>query len=177
MADRDMTRRELLGPVGDGAVLASLLRVEHVLVFAYERALAAGVLSPSAQPILSSLLEQERAHVHALSVDLTGRGGLGGTAPAPLKGTAAFESELRHLRVRRSPARLRNERQYVRFLIDLEMLIARHYRYAIARLNTGKALSLAAEIMANEAQHATAMSELLSPGNVKRAVPSAFVGA
>jgi hypothetical protein len=174
---RDATRRELLrgrlaAPAGDEALLLSLLRVEQVLVIAYERALATAVLTPSAQQVLASFLGHERAHVHALSVNLAA---LRVTAPAPPKGTAAFEAELRHLRVKRSPAALRNERQHLRFLIELETLIARHYRSAIARLSAAKELSIAAEIMANEAQHETVLRELLTPGNVKRAVPSAFV--
>ncbi|MDQ6805052.1 MAG: ferritin-like domain-containing protein [Actinomycetota bacterium] len=199
MIDHDPTRRELLGggvattaavalaatapsllaplsalaaPVGDGAVLASLLRVERVVVFAYERALATTALTPAVQQLLSSFLAHERAHVQALAANLTS---LGSAVPAPLKDTAAFASELRQLRVGRSPPQLRNERQHVRSLIDLETVIARHYRYAIARLSAGKELSIASEIMANEAQHATILRELLSPGNVKRAVPSAFV--
>lgn len=162
----------LAAPVGDEAVLVSLLRVERVLVVAYEHALATGLLTPSAQQTVSLFLGHERAHVHALSVNVAA---LGGTVPAAPEGTAAFEAELRQLRVRRSPAELRNERQHVRFLTDLETLIARHYRYAIARLSAAKPLSMAAEIMANEAQHATILREVLSPGNVKRAVPTGFV--
>jgi hypothetical protein len=172
----------LAKPVDDATVLASLLRVEQVMVFAYERALEVGVgvgvgvevgvLSASAQPVLSSFAGQERAHVRALSASLRS---LAGTVPAPPTTVAAFESELRHLRVRRSPATLRTERQHLRFLIGLETLIARHYRYAIARLSAEKQLLIAAEIMANEAQHATLLRELVTPGNFRRAVPSGFV--
>jgi hypothetical protein len=159
-------------PAGDLGVLVSLLRVEQVVVFAYERALASGLLSASAQAALGTFLDHERAHVHALSRALTR---LGGTVPVAPTLTAAFESELHRLHVKRSPTGLDNERQELRFLIDLERVIARHYRSAIARLGTDKLLTTAAEIMANEAQHATALAELLSPGNVKRAVPTGFV--
>jgi hypothetical protein len=159
--------------VDDVTVLVSLLRVEQVLVIAYERTLAnPGILPPAAQQLLSSFLGHERAHVHALSVNVAE---LGGTAPTPPKSPAAFASELRQLRVRHSAAGLRTERQHVRFLIDLESVMARHYRYAIARLSGARELAIAAEIMANEAQHETVLRELLAPGNVKRAVPSAFV--
>jgi hypothetical protein len=172
------TRRELLrGGAGaraaDAALLVSLLRVEQVVVFAYERALASGLVSASAQVALTSFLGHERAHVHALSASVVA---LGGTVPAAPTLLAAFESELRHLQVKRSPVGLRNERQELRFLIDLEGVIARRYRSAISRLAGGKLLTTAAEIMANEAQHATALAELLSPGNIKRAVPVGFVG-
>ncbi|HWF34342.1 MAG TPA: ferritin-like domain-containing protein [Solirubrobacteraceae bacterium] len=156
----------------DGAVLVSLLRVEKVLVLAYERALASGTLAPQAHKLVSAFLAHERAHVHALSVHLTDLGITIAVAPTT---TAAFESELRHLRVRRSLASLRTQREQLRFLTDLETLSGRHYRYAIAHLGAAKQLTTAAEIMANEAQHATVLREFLSPGNVKRAVPTGFV--
>jgi hypothetical protein len=159
-------------PVGDAAVLTSLLRVEQVVVFAYERALADGLLSASVQGTVGSFLAHERAHVRALSASLLD---LGGVVPSAPTSSAAFDSELRQLRVNRSPAELRNERQHLRFLIHLETVSARHYRYAIARLSDDRLLTTAAEVMANEAQHATGLRELLSPGNVKRAVPGAFV--
>jgi hypothetical protein len=177
MTNPRTTRRELLrggagAPMSDAALLVSLLRVEQVVVFAYERALESGLVSASAQVALTSFLGHERAHVHALSA---GAIALGGTVPAAPTLVAAFESELRHLHVKRSPVELSNERQELRFLIDLERVIARHYRSAISRLAGGKLLTTAAEIMANEAQHATALAELLSPGDIKRAVPVGFV--
>jgi ferritin-like protein len=162
----------LAAPMGDGAVLVSLLRVEQVVVFAYERSLASGIPSASAQSVLTSFLGHERAHVRALTRSVTD---LGGVMPAPPTVMAAFESELRRLRVMRSPADLHTERDYLRFLVDLETVIARHYRFAIEILQGAARLTTAAEIMANEAQHATLMRELLSPGNIRRAVPSAFV--
>jgi ferritin-like protein len=156
----------------DGELIASLLRVEQVLVFAYERTLATGLPSAAAQPVLASFLDQERAHVRELSGTLSD---LGGTVPAPPASMAAFAAELLQLRIKRSPANVRTERQHVHFLIALETVIARHYRSAIGRLSANRELTIAAEIMANEAQHATILRELLSPGNAKRAVPSAFV--
>jgi len=163
----------LAAPLGDAAVLVSLLRVEQVLVAAYERALATGILSAAAQSLVRSFLDQERAHVHALSGAVPR--GAGASLPDSPQTTSAFDAELRALRIRRSPTELRNERPYLRFLVELEVVIAHHYRFAIASLEGEKPLLTAAEIMANEAQHATSLRELLSPGNVKRAVPSAFV--
>jgi hypothetical protein len=149
-----------------------VLRVEQVIVFAYERTLGAGILSPSAQALARSFLAQERAHVHALSADLTALRGAVPPAPATM---AAFKSELGQLRVKRNPAKLHSQREHLHFLVDLETLIARHYRFAIEQLTGAERLGRAAEIMANEAQHATVLLELLSPKNVRRAVPSAFV--
>jgi hypothetical protein len=124
------------------------------------------------QEALTTFLDQERAHVRELSRDLIA---LGGPVPAAITAMKPFESELRQLRVRRHPAGLRTQRDYLRFLVDLETLIARHYRFAIELLTAETRLWAAAEIMANEAQHATVLRELLSPGKVKHAIPSAFV--
>jgi hypothetical protein len=162
----------LVKPASDGTVLSSVLRVEQVVAFAYEHTLSTGILSPSVHEVLTSFLDQERAHVRTLSFDLAA---LGGAVPAALTAMTAFETELRHLRVKRSPADLRTEHGYLRFLISLETVIARHYRFAIEVLTDERRLVAAAEIMANEAQHATVLHEMLSPGNVSRAVPSAFV--
>jgi ferritin-like protein len=159
-------------PVGDEIVLASVLRVEQVVVFAYERTLTTTILSAPAQEALTVFLEQERAHVRTLSAALTS---LGGPVPGPLGTMVAFEAELRQLRVKRSPARLHTERQYLRFLVSLETVIARHYRFAIEVLTGHERLVLAAEIMANEAQHETVLLGMLTPDHVKRVVPSAFV--
>lgn len=179
MADHHPTRRELLhgglgtrAPGDDAPILASLLRVEQVLVFAYEHAVTGGLPSATALPVLTAFLDHERAHVRALSQTLIG---LGAALPTPPKTTANFVAELRQLRVRKRPAGLHNERQHLNFLTDLEVVIARHYRFAIARLSSDRELVTAAEIMANEAQHATVLREVLSPGNVNRAVPTGFI--
>jgi demethoxyubiquinone hydroxylase (CLK1/Coq7/Cat5 family) len=162
----------LAKPASDGVALASVLRVEQVVVFAYERTLTTEVLSPPTRDALTKFLDQERAHVHALSLELTS---LGGPVPGPVRTMAAFESELRQLRIKRSPVELRTEREYLGFLIDLETVIARHYRFAIELLTGDKRLVVAAEIIANEAQHEAVLRAMLSPGHVKRAVPSAFI--
>ena len=89
----------LAASISDTSVLTSLLQVEQVVVFAYEHALSTGLLS-AVQPVLATFLDHERAHVHALLVDLTD---LGATAPAPPSTMVAFESELRHLRRQPEP--------------------------------------------------------------------------
>lgn len=164
--------RELAAAPSDAELLLALLRIEQVIVFAYEHALAAAVLPASAQAILGTFLEHERAHVHKLSTYVSPHRG---AVPGAPKDMAAFESELRRLRVRRKPLELRTGRDHLRLLIELETAIARHYRFTIADLHAGKKVSIAAEIMANEAQHLAVLRELLGPVNVRRAVPTGFI--
>jgi len=163
----------LAAPVGDIAVLALALRAEQVIVYAYERVLASGIVASPAARVLTLFLAQEHEHVDALTVNLVR---LGGAVPSPPSDLAEFEVELRELGVKRSPVGLRNERESVSFLVRLEMAVATVYHFVIDQLADDKLIQTAAQIMANEGQHAAVLHELVSPGNVRRAVPSAFVG-
>ena len=163
----------LAAPVGDAAMLLFALRAEQVMVYAYERTLASGVIAAPAAGVMAQFLGQEREHVDALSVNLAR---IGGPIPAPLRDLTTFELTLRELGIKRSPTELRNERQYISFLVRIETALAAVYHFAIEELADDKLIQTAAEIMANEGQHATVLRELTSPGNVSRAVPTAFVG-
>jgi hypothetical protein len=158
---------------GDALVLQFLLRVEQTLAYAYERALASGVLTPTALAVVTACLNQEHEHIDALTVNAVR---LGAPVPAAVPDLATFELQLRALHVKRNPTSMHSERGYVNFLTRLENVTASVYHFAIEQLNDDKLLQTAAQIMANEGQHATILSEILAPGNVKRAVPSAYVG-
>jgi hypothetical protein len=159
-------------PYGDAGVLLFVLSVEQVIVYGYEQALASGVISASGQPVLKLFLSQEREHIDALSVHLVR---LGGAVPAPPTDLQTFEVALRKLKIRRNPAKLRNERQYVGLLVRIETALAAVYEFAIEQLADDKLIQTAAQIMANEGQHATVLRELTSPGNVQLSVPRPFV--
>ena len=152
-------------PYGDAGVLLFVLSVEQVIVYGYEQALASGVISASGQPVLKLFLSQEREHIDALSVHLVR---LGGAVPAA-------PTDLQTLKIRRNPAKLRNERQYVGLLVRIETALAAVYEFAIEQLADDKLIQTAAQIMANEGQHATVLRELTSPGNVQLSVPRPFV--
>jgi rubrerythrin len=163
----------LAAPIGDAAVLVLALRAEQAVLYAYEGTLASGVISASTAQVLKMFLGQEHEHVDALTVHLER---LGGTAPAPPSDLAAFELLLRELQIKQSPSTLRNEREYLSFLVKVEAELANIYHFAIEQLVDDQLIQTAAQIMANEGQHATLLRELISPGNVRRAVPRAFVG-
>lgn len=160
-------------PVGDVAVLLFAIRAEQVIIYAYGQAVASGLVSAAAAGVLTGFLGQEHEHVAALSVNLER---LGGALPIPPSDPATFALALRSLGVKRSPAGLHNQRQWITFLADLEIVLARVYRFAIEQLADSKLIQTASQIMANEAQHATLLRQLTSPGRVSRTVPTAFVG-
>jgi ferritin-like protein len=63
----------------------------------------------------------------------------------------------------------------LRTLVTLERTALAVYYAELGALRDPAAAQLATEIMACEAQHATALRELLYPARPGRAVPSAFV--
>jgi Ferritin-like domain len=200
MAEQDATRRELVhkgvaagtaaavaavltpllrpagalaDPIGDPAVLQFALRAEQTIVYAYDLALASGVISAPSRRVLKLFLGQEHEHVDALSVSMLR---LGDTVPGPPTDIATFEVLLRELHVKRTPAKLHTEREWVSFLVRLEGVLATVYHFVIEQLVDHRLIQTAAQMMANEGQHATMLCELTNPGKVALAVPRAFVG-
>jgi hypothetical protein len=164
----------LADPIGDPAVLQFALRAEQAMVYAYELALGSGTISASATDVLRQFLGQEYEHVDALSVSMSQ---LGDKVPGPPTDMAMFEESLRQLHFQRSPAKLHTEREWVSFVASLERVLGLVYHFVIEQLVDVRLVQTAAQIMANEAQHATMLRELIIPGSVKYAVPRAFVGA
>jgi hypothetical protein len=160
------TRRELIArglarrPAGgDAGSLRALTRAEQVLVVTYAQVLAAGALSLPATSRATEFLAHERAHLETISRELKR---LGGTLPRSSRPLSTLPT-------------LTSDRAAVRLLLVLERAALHAYWVELGRLRDARASRLAAEIMACGAQHATELRELLSPGDVKRAVPSSFV--
>jgi rubrerythrin len=159
----EATRRELIaraialtGTHGDSGAVRAMIRAEQVLVTSYEQLLAAGVLEPVAESVASEFLGQERAHLEALQGELR-RGAMPRT-PQGLGSVAELST-----------------RQAVRLLVGLERAALSVYYTELARIRDGALAARAAAIMANEAQHASVLLGLLTPGDVARAVPASFV--
>jgi hypothetical protein len=160
----DATRRSLIkrGLVvvtarGDVAVLGDLIALEQLLVLGYERELSSGALGPSPRGVIEVFLGHERAHSAALTAELQR---LGGAAPAAPSTATVPDPGSRD--------------QALRALLALEHDALGSYYRALGKLRDGRAALVAAQIMANEAQHATGLMELLIPGHPKLAVPSPF---
>jgi hypothetical protein len=156
----------------DTAVIHGLLRFELLLAFVYERVLASGLLSVSAEPIVRELLAHEQAHAAVVAVELTRRGG---TTPQSPASVAAADKALAAHHISRRLAGLRTGRGCLRLLVAVEAAAEGAYYKAMSKLHDPALLETGAEIMACEAQHSTVLSELLHPGDLSRAVPDAMV--
>jgi rubrerythrin len=164
------TRRELIARGlafgrhgGDVGALQALARAEQVLVASYEQLLGSTVLAPAAGVLAAELLAHEHVHLRALSAELKRLGGKVPRRPSALgRGGAAgpFAGD---------------ERAVLRSLVTLERAALAVYYTELGKLRDPGAAQLATEIMACEAQHATALRELLYPARPGRAVPSPFV--
>jgi rubrerythrin len=159
----EATRRELIaraialsGTSGDAGAVRAMIRAEQVLVASYEQVIAAGTLPFAALSITTEFLGHERAHLEALRGELRR-----GAVPAPPRELGGLGSV--------------TARQAVRLLVGLERAALSVYYTELARIKDGGLARTAAEIMANEAQHATVLLEVLSPGDFEHAAPAAYV--
>jgi hypothetical protein len=162
----------LAGTQADAAVIATTLGVEQLLSLAYRTALASGALSQGAELLVRELLGHELQHAAALRRELVALGGQPPTGPTD---AASGEKALAAHHVSGSLAALHTEQDAIKLLMALESVAEGSYYVAIGQLSDSALIRTSAAIMACEAQHASALSELLHPGDVSRAAPDAFV--
>jgi len=163
------TRRELIAQgIGFGrggsdiGSLQALARAEQVLVATYEQLLGSAALSEASGVLATELLAHERDHLRALTAELHRLGGAAPRRPAGLGQAPAGGP----------PG---DERAAVQMLLSLERAALAVYYAEMGKLRDARAAQVAATIMACEAQHATALRDLLDPDRPMRAVPSSFV--
>jgi ferritin-like protein len=159
-------------PQTDGDLVGEMLGAEVLAIAVYEAVVGSGLLSPQPEHAARRVLAQERAHVGALQPALEK---LGGTMPPSLTGAAAVDKALADRRIAGRVTKLRTEHDCVSLLLDLESEVQSTYFKAMSKIQDRGVIRLAAQIMANEAQHATAISEARRPGDIGQAVPYAFV--
>jgi hypothetical protein len=143
-----------------------------VAVLAYEQAIASRLLSRAGERLAASLLAHERVHVAQLRAALIR---LGGTPPQPPASLSEADQVLSANRITISLKHLHDAHDTIILLAEVEFLLEDSFRHAISRLRDPRASLLCLRTMAVEAQHGVALSELLHPGDVKKAVPSSFV--
>jgi rubrerythrin len=159
-------------PQSDAELIGEMLEAEVLAIAVYDSVLGSGLLSPQPERTARRALAQERAHVRALRPALET---LGGAMPPSLSGSAAVDKALADRRIAGRVERLRTEHDCVSLLLDLESDMQSTYFKAMSEIQNRGVMRLAAQIMANEAQHATAISEARRPGDIGQAVPYAFV--
>jgi Ferritin-like domain len=158
-------------PETDAQLLHRLLAAELLAVAVYEGVLSTGLLSQRSEHVARRALAQERAHVRLLSASLLK---VGGTAPVPPADRQTVDKQLADRKIAGRLSKLRTQHDCGSLLLDLESVVMADYFKAMSKLQDPGLQRLAAQIMANEAQHATAVSETRAPGNVFQAVPYAF---
>lgn len=183
------TRRELLGaaaavavcaglsaqpalaatPADDHQILVTVLGIELLLVWSYERVLGHGTIGGAAHQAVARILEQEHQHVNAVQA---AAGGTPASVPITL---AAAERELARHHVGASPRDLGTQHDCLRLLVDVESVAEGAWFTAIGQLADPRLAATGAAIMASEAQHWTVLSGFSHHDDPKIVVPYPFV--
>jgi hypothetical protein len=159
-------------PESDPTLLTKALVLERLSVLAYAGLIPLPALSAHERRVLRTLMRQDRAHVRALETEMTARGIA--LPPAPT-GPAALDQALSAKGMSVTLAGVKTLKQAVQLLLDIEALTQGGY-YMIIREATDPTLALrAAQVLANEAQHSTLLTELVSPNDITQTVPNWYV--
>jgi hypothetical protein len=159
-------------PLTDSQALSDALAIERLMVLAYERVLASGALAPDIQRAIAPYLAHEVEHVRTVAGRLEA---MGVSAPTSPLDVSAGEALLAKHNLPDSLTGLHSQDDCFRLLVDLESLAEGVYFTALKTLSTSALQRLAAQTMACEAQHWTAVSGLRNPGEYVKAVPWPFV--
>jgi hypothetical protein len=152
--------------------LERLLSVELLGVFVYQHVLNSSLLTPHAKQVLGPLRGHEEAHVRVLTTELTV---LGGLAPSPPANVEAADRDLARRSVTGRLGQLQGSHDAFDLLLEVERVVVGAYFVALTKLQDPQLITLAAQIMATDAQHEAIIGELLFPGNAQKAVPYALV--
>jgi hypothetical protein len=156
----------------DADRLRRLLSVELLMLYCYEQILAGPLLRPRARRLLSPLVGHEEAHVRALSAQLTA---LGGNPPSPPRSIRVANHDLARRGVGGRLGQLTGGRDALFLLLAVEQVVVGAYFVALTKLGDPRLITLAAQIMASDAQHEALIGEAIHPGDTQKAVPSGLV--
>ncbi len=159
-------------PESESDRVIRLLRLELLLLFACQHLLGSSLLYPRARTAVAILRAHAEAHVGALRLRLTA---LGGVAPSPPATVAEADHDLAHRRIPERLGQLRGAGDGLRLLLDIERVTVGAYFVALIKLEDPGLIRLAAEIMANGAQHEVLLIRLLDHDDVQQAVPNGLV--
>lgn len=154
--------------VQDGKVLQQLLQAERTLAYGCQQALSSGKLKRASQDEVFLLLAHGQAHVAALEGHLNALRLPHSTsqsqqsAPFPPKQIADLFRKLHH------------ERDALQALVQIMNLSQYSYFSAVGSFHDLGLARMAAEILANQAQHWTVLEDLLHKGDATLAVPHPY---
>jgi hypothetical protein len=156
----------------DADRLRRLISVELLMRYCYENVLSGPLPDPRLRRVLIPLQAHEDAHVHALSVQLARRGGT--PPPAPASVTEADRDLARRGVVGRL-GQLQGAHDALHLLLAVEKVVVGAYFVALIKFDDLALVTLAAQIMASDAQHEALIGEALYHGDAEKAVPSGLV--
>jgi hypothetical protein len=158
--------------LADADRLRRLISVELLMLYSYDHILSGSLLDARSRRLLTPLRAHEQAHVRVLSAHLAE---LGGTAPAPPATVREADRDLARRGVAGRLGQLTGGRDALFLLLAAEKVVVGAYFVALIKLNDLRLVTLAAQIMASDAQHEALVGEALYPGDAQKAVPSALV--
>jgi hypothetical protein len=156
----------------DQDLLRAILSVELLLVFCYQQVLQSETLSPEAEPAILHILGHEQTHIDVMTDELAK---FGQPAPPPPDSVADANGELDALHASGSLNALHSQQDSLRMLEEVEELAQGAYYQSITKLTDARLARVCASILAAEGQHYTVLGNLLHPGEIDKAVPSAYV--
>jgi hypothetical protein len=159
-------------PPSDAELLGNSLTVERLMVLAYRRVLASGLLPADFQRVIAPHLGHEQSHVTAVAARLTALGAPAPTGPLDLKTASATMAQYH---VSDSLTDLHSQNDCLKLLVDLESVAEGIHYTALKDLRSPGLQVLSAQIMACEAQHWTVLSGLRNPGEYVKSVPWPYV--
>jgi hypothetical protein len=159
-------------PPSDAMIVGGLVSVELLIQYVYLRALRSGRLSRRPHRLAQQIAAHELAHAQALSTELLT---LGAVAPSGPSNDGDAEAALLNHHVPVQFDMLRTDRDWLRLMLSVEDVLERNYHHALFQLRHVRLLRLSAQIYASEAQHSAVLGVLRHPGDIKKAVPAAFV--
>lgn len=159
-------------PETDSDRLRRLLGVEMLLLYCYEQVLSESLLKRRARRLITAVPAQEEAHIRALRAPLLDRGG---APPVPPASITQANRDLARRRIGGRLGQLQGNKDALYLLLSLEQVVVGAYFEALAKLTDPRLITLAAQIMANDAQHEALLGEALYPGHTDKAVPSGLV--
>jgi hypothetical protein len=163
------SRRELvsdvlraLSPAQERRLLLDLMNGEVLALQLYALAATAGPVSAAGQELARRLGSQERAHADALARLAE--------QPAPVEpplSPATVAKSLAGHGITVTFSALHSERQWFTLLEEMERVLEGAYFQALGRLTSPPHATLAARIMASEAQHSTLLFSFRNPQDIQ----------
>jgi hypothetical protein len=166
------TDGQVTPPPSDAVIIGGLVSVELLSEYVYLRAVRSGKLSRRPHRLAEQIAAHERAHAQALSAELPA---LGASPPNGPANDADAKAGLLPHHVQVQFDKLHTDRDWLRLMLSVEDVLERNYHQALFQLRRVRLLRLAAGIYASEAQHSAVLGVLRHSGDIKKALPGAFV--